>query len=349
MKFSPLAKAGMLAVLIVVIFFSFWEYHLRSKGLGISYDDGPELWTNKRAAVYAPSNQATVFIGSSRHKFDLDIATWQSLTGEKAIQLAFEGTSPLPALNDLANDPLFKGKLVIDVTEGLLFTTMPYYSKRINSAIAYSKKITPTQRVSFQVNHLLESKLVFLNKDFYSLNALLNKTNLPPRAGIMSEPDFPVEFGPVNFERQDIMTEKFVHDTSLQNKVRGIWVSLGKMAAAAPHPTQKDIDSIFNAIKTDVVKINSRGGQVLFVRSPSSGPFREGEKKAFPREVFWNRILASTGSQGIHFEDYPTLSQFQCPEFSHLTPSDAIVYTKNLVAIIEKEKGWSFSNKPSVN
>ena len=81
----------------------------------------------------------------------------------------------------------------------------------------------------------------------------------------------------------------------------------------------------------------------------SSGPFREGEKKVFPRERFWNRILDSTGAPGIHFEDYPSLSHFQCPEFSHLTPSDAIVYTKSLVEIIEKEKGWSFNNKASVN
>lgn len=349
MKHSPLRNAAILAVLIVVIFFSFWEYHLRSQGLGISYDDGKEFWTNKRATIYEPANKATVFIGSSRHKYDLDIATWQSLTGERAIQLAFEGTSPIPALDDLANDTLFKGKLVIDVTEGLTFSPLPFNLKRINDALAYRKKITPAQRFGFQVNHVLESQFVFLDRDFFSLNALLNKSGIPPRAGVYGDLDFPVEFGRVNFERQDKMTEKFTRDTSLQNKVKDIWASIGKMNAMGPPPTQAHFDSIFSVIKTDVEKIRSRGGQILFVRSPSTGPFREGEKKAFPREKFWDRILTSTGSQGIHFEDYPSLAHFQCPEFSHLTPADAIVYTTNLIEIIEREKGWSFPNKPAIH
>lgn len=326
MKHAPLWKAGLLALVIVLLFFTFWEYHLRSQGLGISYDDGGPLWSDKRSQVYVPSDKATVFIGSSRHKFDLDIHTWQSVTGEKAIQLAFEGTSPLLALDDLANDTLFKGKLVIDVTEGLMFSLAPYYAMRIKGALGYYKKMTPTQRFSFQVNHVLESQLVFLDKDFFSLHALLSK-KIPARKGFMGEPDFPVEFGRVTFDRQDKMTDRFVHDTTLQNKVKGIWGLLSKMAASAPPPAKQQIDSIFAVVKTDIDKIRSRGGQVLFVRSPSTGPFREGEKMAFPRQLFWDRILASTGSPGIHFDDYPSLSQFQCPEFSHLTPADAVTYT----------------------
>src|SRR5471030_86451 len=105
---SSLRNAALLALVLTIVFFSYWEYHLRSKGLGISYDDGPELWTNKRSEVYLPADKATVFIGSSRHKYDIDINTWQSVTGERAVQLAFEGTSPMPALDDLANDSLFK-------------------------------------------------------------------------------------------------------------------------------------------------------------------------------------------------------------------------------------------------
>src|SRR5882757_6289651 len=104
MKNTSLRNAALLALVLSIVFFSCWEYYLRAQGIGISYDDGPELWSAKRSEVYLPADKATVFIGSSRHKFDIDIDTWQSLTGEKAIQLAFEGTSPMPALDDLAND-----------------------------------------------------------------------------------------------------------------------------------------------------------------------------------------------------------------------------------------------------
>ncbi|MES2003993.1 MAG: hypothetical protein V4450_05690 [Bacteroidota bacterium] len=346
MSNPSLRKAALLALVILVVFFSFWEYHLRSLNNGLSYDDGPELWTQKRSEVYLPSDKATVLIGSSRHKYDIDINTWQSITGERAIQLAFEGTSPMPALNDLANDSLFKGKLVIDITEGLVFNTSPYNMQRLTKALAYRRKITPAQRFSFEVNHLLESQLSFLDRDFYSLSAMINRSGIiPPRAGVMEEPLFPIEFGRVSFDRQDLMTDQFVKDTTLQNKVKGIWNFFSKMAMKEPPMSQQTTDSILMVIKTDVDKIRARGGQVLFVRSPSSGPYWGGEQHVFPREKLWGRILSMTGSPGIHFADYPSLANFQCVEFSHLSPADAVLYTKNLLAVMEQQKVWAGSGK----
>jgi hypothetical protein len=34
------------------------------------------------------------------------------------------------------------------------------------------------------------------------------------------------------------------------------------------------------------------------------------------------------------------LNHFICPEFSHLKPSDAVIYTKNMIDIIKKDKKW---------
>src|SRR5688572_7357781 len=132
-------KAGMFALLIVVLFVSGWEWWLRNKGVNIAYDDGPQLWSSKRAKVYTPADEATVFIGSSRIKYDLDIATWKSLTGEEPIQLAMEGSCPLPVLDNLAADEDFKGKLVIDVTEGLFFNSNPQNHSDPKKNLAYFK------------------------------------------------------------------------------------------------------------------------------------------------------------------------------------------------------------------
>ncbi len=122
MPANSLSKAAILMVVIVLAAIISWELYLRNKGVRPDYDDGPPLWSDKRAMVYEPADKATVFIGSSRIKYDLDIATWQT-TGDHAVQLAIEGNSPLPVLDDLANDKNFKGKLVVDVTEGLFFST----------------------------------------------------------------------------------------------------------------------------------------------------------------------------------------------------------------------------------
>ena len=51
------------------------------------YNDDKVLWARHRRQVYVPSDQATILLGSSRIKFDVDIATWKEETGEKAIQL----------------------------------------------------------------------------------------------------------------------------------------------------------------------------------------------------------------------------------------------------------------------
>jgi len=346
MESPPFAKAALLMLTLVTISIVSWEIYLRNKGIGISYDDGKELWSDKRACVYKAQDESTVFIGSSRNKYDLDIKTWESMTGEHAIQLAAEGMSPLPVLDDLANDKKFKGKLVIDLTEILFFSTADGNLGDISDRVKYYHDRTPAQRFSFQVNHVLESNLVFLDKDNLSLNALLEKTKVPSRPGVFVFPVFPMDFGRVRFSRQDYMTEKFISDTNLQNKVKDIWVFFRKNSKEPPASGPK-LDSIIATVKTDIDKIRSRGGKVIFVRTPSSGPFWEGEQMGFPRDKYWNRVLTETGCDGIHFKDYPPVANFQCPEFSHLKPSDAIIWTQNLVDILQKDKGWVFPHRSS--
>jgi hypothetical protein len=336
-------KAGLLAVVLVLSFILCWEIFLRQKGYSVSYDDGGPLWSNQRAQVYLPSNEATVFIGSSRIKFDLDIPTWEKLTGERAVQLAMVGSSPLPALHNLANDKNFKGKLVVDVTEGLFFSTSKGNLAMPEKNIEYYKNQTPTQKASFQLNHLAESQFVFLDKDFLSLNTFLDSLHFKNRGDIYGGPDFPWEFDLNMFNRQSKMTDRFVSDTNLQNKVKSIWGGFAKRNKGKP-PTGKTLDSIMLAVKASVDKIKARGGQVIFVRTPSSGPYWQAEQMGFPRPVYWDKLLAVTQCPGIHFKDYPAIAHFICPELSHLSPKDAIVFTEHFVGIL-REKGWNFSSK----
>ncbi len=321
-----------------------WEIHLRHQGNAISYDDNEAMWANKRGMVYEPSDESTVFIGSSRMKFDLDIPTWQTITGNHAIQLSNVGSDPVPYLMDLADDKNFKGNLVIGVTEGLFFSDFSPADVATDKKINYFKKITPTQRFSFLVNHVLESQFVFLDQDNYSMNAMLDQLPLPSRHGVFLGPIFPPDFDRTSFTRQSHMTPRFVADTSLQNRVKGIWVCLGR-AMAGPPPSPGKLDSFLHVIKVATDKIRSRGGQILFIRNPSSGPMLENEMKGFPRTQFWDKLLAVTGCPGIFYADYPSLSHFVCPEWSHLKPADVVIYTKSLIEILQKDKGWTFNKK----
>ncbi len=346
MQETPFIKAGLLAIFLALVAAISWEIHLRNDDLKITYDDNEALWANKRGMVYQPADQCTVFIGSSRIKYDLDIPTWQELTGNQAIQLANVGSSPRAVLTDLANDPNFKGRLIVDVTEGLFFNPgSATYDKRTLKKIAYFHDITPTQRFSFQVDRVLESKFLFLDQDDYSINAMLDNARLlPPRPGVFPGIYFPMQFEQVSFERQSYMTPRFVADTNLQNQVTAIWMMFARMNTRPP-ASGPTLDSILISVKSNTDKIRARGGQVLFVRTPSSGPAKEGEAHGFPREKYWDRLLTFTGCPGIYYGDYPAISNFICPEWSHLKPSDAVIYTKNLIKILEEEKGWSFNKK----
>ncbi|HEV8286541.1 MAG TPA: hypothetical protein VGQ09_19665 [Chitinophagaceae bacterium] len=341
-------KAGLLTVIVVAAVIICWEFYLRSQNRTISYDDGPELWSNKRARVYLPSDKATVFIGSSRIKFDLDIPTWNQETGTDAIQLAMVGSNPCYLLHDLAEDKDFKGRLIVDVTEVLFFNDGAPFRQRPDKGINFYKKQTPSEKASFQLSQLLESQFVLLDKDFFSMNAYLAKLGLKNRPGVQGNDPlpFPWEFDLTQANRQSKMHERFVKDTNLQNQVRMIWASLGR-AMKSPPPTGTKLDSILALVKADVDKIKTRGGNVLFVRTPSSGPFLEGEQQGYPRKKYWERLLAITGCPGIHFMDYESLAHFNCPEFSHLSPADAVKFTKSFVQILEN-KSWNFPHKNSL-
>lgn len=338
---NSLAKPAILMLVIVLLSVVSWELLLRKKGFETTFYDDPALWSHKRAMVYEPSDKATVFIGSSRIKFDLDIPTWEKITGDHAIQLACVGSTPLPVLHDLANDENFKGKLIIDVTEGLFFS-LKGADERPVANLKYYKEQTPAQRASFHINHFLESNLVFLDKEWNSLSAKLDQLPLQDRKGVNNFKGFPPDFGRVKFTRQEFMTNKMAGDTSIQNIVKNIWMMFGK-ANKQPPISGATLDSVFNAIKISVDKIKARGGTILFVRTPSSGGFLMAETKGFPREKYWDKLLAVTGCEGIHYKDYPVIADFNCPEDSHLSLSQAEVFTKEFIRILHSEKGWMFA------
>jgi len=337
-------KAGILTLILVIAFLACWEMYLRSR-YSLSYDDDAALWSTKRIQVYQPSDKATVFIGSSRIKFDLDIPTWEAMTGNKVIQISMVGTSPRPFLNDLANDKKFKGRLIIDVTEGSFFNRNKKAAEKTSSEFEeFYRKWTPAQRFSSYIDYIVESGFVFLEKNKFSINALLDDLPVINRNKVNVRPVFPKGFSMNTSERQSFMDEEFLHDTLQQQRQQKNWI-IGGSVPKTPGIHGDSLETVFKEIKNNVDKIRSRGGEVLFVRTPSSGPYRAAEELNFPRKKYWDALLTYTNSPGVHFEDYPEIAHFKCPEWSHLSPSDAIVFTKNFIKILVTEKGWTFPQK----
>jgi hypothetical protein len=98
------------------------------------------------------------------------------------------------------------------------------------------------------------------------------------------------------------------------------------------------LEPVVNFYQDWIQKFEARGGQVLFLRLPSSGSFRERELVRNPREDFWDLFLEQTKQPGYHFEDYPQLKQFTCPEESHLYTPDAQIFTKELLKLLIQDQ-----------
>jgi hypothetical protein len=344
-KTNHFAKAALLMLLLTLTFVFVWELFWRSKGFNISYNDDEALWADRRAQVYQPADKATVFIGASRIKFDLDIPTWEKLTGEKAVQLSIVGSNLRPLLTDLADDPNFNGKLVVDITEPLFFSVRGRDAIP-KKAIKFYKNYSPSQKFSSYSSYILESNLVFLDYDRFSLDALLKDFDFENRNKVRAKPVFPKDFGLTLPTRQSYMSGRFLSDTALQNLQIEAWKKGGAMDRT-PGVKGDTLLKIFTEVKTAIDKIESRGGKVIFVRTPSSGGYLEKENAVYPRNEYWDKLLEFTKKDGIHFQDYPETATLICPEWSHLSTKDAIHYTKAFVNQL-KEKNFFNYTKPSL-
>jgi hypothetical protein len=87
----------------------------------------------------------------------------------------------------------------------------------------------------------------------------------------------------------------------------------------------------FRDTDSAVTKLRARGGKIVFVRFPLTGELKALEDRITPRSDIWDSLLNRTGTPGIYFEDYPELSSFTCPEWSHLSAGDSVEFTKRLV------------------
>jgi hypothetical protein len=275
-----------------------------------------------------------VLLGASRLYFDVQLPVWERLAGQRPIQLSFEGTSPLGAVEDLADDPNFTGRLVIGVAPDVFFSGFAYRG----DSIAYARKESPSQRVGQWLSmRFIEPYLAFYDPD-YALESVLARQSWPLRPGktlsmrvrklAMTESD-----------RNTHLWEKVENDPEYRAVTREVW-RIDLLPGPDDPPlseVQKTSQQQIERAAKAVAKLHARGVKVLFVRPPSEGPFLETEDRLYPRAATWDALLKATQSPGIHFQDYPQLQGYTLPEWSHIASSQADRFTTELYRIIERD------------
>lgn len=334
----PWGTALALAVATMIILLGGWEIHLRDVGLVPAYRNTDGLWAIQRRRVDKEGHDRVVIIGSSRAMFGFNLDAWaENFDGERPIQLALEGTNPRGFLKDLANDPDFSSLVVVGVTPGLFFGKGGRYRE---SALRTYKKESPSQKLGQHLGMWLERYMAMLDFDF-ALFEIIKRQDFPPRDGV--DNPFPVrKLNNMQADRQANMWEKLLDDPAYRQLARDVWA--GPKGWDEPPPPERlisdeDVGEAIADTTESIAKIEAKGGQVVFVRMPSSGRVREREAKYVPRDRTWDRLMAESGVIGVHFEDYPKLQKFELPEWSHLNARDQVVFTVRLTRIIAKKLG----------
>ena len=329
----PGVGAALLVALVVFLLAMLgWETYLRQvQQVEPSYRNSSGLWAEQRRRINRGEGDGWVLAGSSRTLFDIQLHEWEAITGERPIQLALEGTSAMPVVENLADDEDFTGKLLVGVAPGLFFTGFAYRQ----TVIDHYRDQTPSQWLGHRISKLFEPWLAFYTPD-YALPTILKRQDWPVRPG--TRPTLEVRklanSGP---DRNTRLWSRVENDPEYQELAKQIWAQRGYIDEAPP-PVRENIfknrpEQIERAVAA-FEKLRERGVEVVFVTLPYEGFYARNEEAIAPRAEFWEEELERTGAPGLHFQDHPEMQGYELPEWSHMSASEADRFTRAFVPLL---------------
>ena len=339
---QPWGKLALCSLLITLLLTIGWESYWRSQGYKPTLNDNKDLWAIKRKEIDNDPKR-TVIIGSSRILFGFDLDVWESKYNETPVQLATVGTNPSLYLDHLANESQFSGTLILGITPPLFFVPEGMPVDLPTGNIKYFKIFSPAQRISHSLGLLLDKNLAFIEQEDIPLQKMLENLPIQNRQGAQIGPKIPPYSMALDERREGQFYLRKGFEEQILNRIQQGWIPLFTPPPPPPIFTPEQFQKIFadhvnktlGKAKSNIQKIQSRGGKVILVRYPSTEKVRELENKFAPRQAFWDRIANETGAdKSFHFEDHPTLSNFTCPEWSHLSSEDATRFTEELINLL---------------
>ena len=337
----PWLKILLPSLLLVTLFALLLEGRLALRGIASTLLDSETHWQEERARVKGLGKQALVIIGASRIQLGIDVPLLSKLSGMETVQLAIDGSSYGPVLLGLAQDTDFCGTVVIDYNEQSSLASDPA-SLATRYESGYQRKKVQLQSWNFD---RLENRLEwFLHANLRSyadgarpLDSLLFRVLKNNQTG------------------QYLRTATDRSRAADYSKVPmpGFYLSrvIRNLGKYAPPPNQnfdnaqqllgelqQRIDTLHAEpvihlpekhalLKQTVAKIQQRGGRVIFLLMPASGLIREIEHRQYPKLLFWEPLRKAIPAGMIHFEEHISMSDFVCPDGSHLDYRDKARFT----------------------
>jgi hypothetical protein len=320
--------AAVVALTLLAVALGGWEWRMRSLGLEAG-DLGPTrgAWAIERRRIDA-GNVRVAIVGSSRVLFGTDLDEFERIAGVRPVQLAMQGSSTRKFVADVATDPDFRGLLIVDVTPLNYFRSG---NGLFDDAIEYARGESLTQRSDHWLDQRLQQRLAYLDGDYRLMKLIERDVPLPERDGVRGAYAGVWKVATTHEARQTWVWDRLRHDDRLRAHAIAVWRNTMKRV---PAPTVPEIERVIADTRRDVEAIRARGGDVVFVRPPSSGELARVEAAKFPRDRVWERLLAETHVRGFHYADDPTTRGLTCVEESHLSREDARAFTRAYAAFV---------------
>lgn len=319
---QPWRAISVAVLALVVVFTALWEWQMRRLELdrGDVSTSFYDVWASQRRQVDR-RDVPVALIGDSRILYDTDLDRFAQLTGVRPIQLGIPGGTGLLVLEDMADDPHFRGLAIVGMSEASYFETR-FTGIRTKKALELSKWESPSKWGSFQVQRVLSKRLAMLD-DSYQFSTLITHLDPDWRPGVRGPYHDVWKIGETEAGGQSYLWRRLDHDQFLSKHANMVWHQF-----ASPVPLDdKSIHQVLVRSKDAVDKIRARGGDVVFLRPPSSPDLRRIEEKHIARPRGWEALLAYTNAKGVHTDDLPNVQNLILPEGSHLTHACATVFT----------------------
>ena len=330
-------RTWLVAILVSFAFVTGIELLLRAnghhRGLATDLDD----WASVRETVYDPEGKVIVLLGASRMQLNIDTASLRQRYPDYTVaQLAINGCAPMYALEDLANDPQFKGIVVCSIMMGTLpesgWSGQEKYVAHYHKSNNINSKINRTISL-FKKDNLVISdpriKLFNIVKGFATEKKMMEPFFIHGLSDRSCKADYS------KCTEEQLM--QFVPEVMRQKNKPQLTLNTN------PQKWLKEVQ----VVETLVQKIHARGGKVIFVRMPTSDELWDYEQQVIPKSLFWDCFVETTSAETIHFKEVATLKSFHCPDRSHLDYRDTEKFTSALFDEISSRNAFG-TEAPSI-
>ena len=331
-------------LLYLLLLLAATEIVLGLRGFRATVLDTEQRWIAQRSEASRLGSQALILVGASRIQLGIDLDVLREVTGLQPVQLAIDGSSFVPVLEGLADDPTVTGTVLISYQDGTIpggdRTALParyeaHYRSRTRAPSDYrwvEDRLSETMRTHFRnyadgarpLDSLLQRVVVASATPQYLMT-------LPDRSRMadyqrVSMPGF--YYGRV------------MRDLGDQFSIPSQWTygdldrELQRRIAAVRPADNGQFLKVLPRLEAAINALQERGARVLFVMMPTSGLVNALHERRFPRNEFWEQFARKTRATTLHFADVPALAAFQCPDGSHLDYRDRGRFTQHLATAL---------------